>query len=300
MKPVPMAARSGVTVTGQCTEKIVADGPSWGVTLQCVAWCDPTVPYRLAIAVSEMFPELAKNGRVRIVTLVADPQIADRTINARFDYLEANRSFATKDLLRYFRQDGTTWVATRQLREMVELRTSSSASVTAATGGAPVVRTRREQCSSAVVSMQSLSREALLQSTESVLARLFGTAVEVRPEPHSFSSAGAVVVIGAHHETVVVRVAKGLLMAYASSLLSVDEADISETDRSDALLELVDVLAGAVRTAIPGDATLTVPYEIAVSLVDRDVATAANVVSFSTAKGLLSILTVCGQVHLAD
>lgn len=287
----------------RCAPEIVVDGQSWGLTIQSAGWRDPAAPYRVAIAFSEMFPELVKNGRVRIVTYLADAGIAEQTRSGRFDFLEANRSFATKHLLRYFCQDGTTWVANRQLREMLELRRSPSGLACGPgptlIAAAPLWRANPD-VTQPDVTQPSLSRESLIQSTESVVARLFGPAVEVRPDPHSFSDAGAVGVVGTRTETVVVRVSRDLLTAYTSSVFSVHEADVVDLDRSDALLELVDVLGGSARTGIPGEATLTVPYALAVSRVDRDAATAGNVVSFSTAKGLLSILTVLRPFDVTD
>jgi CheY-specific phosphatase CheX len=144
--------------------------------------------------------------------------------------------------------------------------------------------------------MTAISRKALGQATEAALCSLFGEPVEVRPEPQMFSQAAGVGVAGDIDVTVAVRVTDDLITFYAATMFGVSENDVSDVDRSDALLELTNILGGAAKTAMEGDNSLTIPYAVPLTLVEGDVATAHNVISFAVPTGIVSLLIVNGSL----
>jgi CheY-specific phosphatase CheX len=144
--------------------------------------------------------------------------------------------------------------------------------------------------------MTSISREALGQAAEAALYALFGDPEEIRPEPELLSQAAAVGVSGAVDATVVIRVNDELITFYAATMFGVDAADVTDVDRSDALLELTNVLGGAAKTAMEGDNTLAIPFLVPLTLIAGDIATADNVIAFAVPNGIVSLLIVNGSL----
>lgn len=110
-------------LTDSVIPEIVAQrGAAAGLTIWCAACSSGQEPYSVAIAISEKFPELVMNGRLRIVATDLAPNMVERTKSGRFSQLEVNRGLPVKLLMRHFQQEGTEWLATRQLRQMMDVR----------------------------------------------------------------------------------------------------------------------------------------------------------------------------------
>lgn len=103
-------------------EILVARGPAAGLTIWCGACSSGQEPYSVAIAVTEAFPELVRDGRLRILATDVSASMVERTKAGRFTQREVGRGLPVRHLLRQFQQDGTDWVASRQLRQVVDAR----------------------------------------------------------------------------------------------------------------------------------------------------------------------------------
>lgn len=102
-------------------EILMARGAAAALTIWCAACSSGQEPYSVAIAVTEAFPELVRNGRLRIVAtdLASD---VERTKAGRFTQQEVSRGLPVRHLLRHFQQDRTEWVVSRQLRQILDVR----------------------------------------------------------------------------------------------------------------------------------------------------------------------------------
>jgi chemotaxis protein methyltransferase CheR len=110
-------------LTDSVIPEIVAQrGAAAGLTIWCGACSSGQEPYSVAIAIAEKFPELVMNSRLRIVATDLAPNMVERTKAGRFSQLEVNRGLPVKLLMRHFQQDGTEWVASRQIRQMMDVR----------------------------------------------------------------------------------------------------------------------------------------------------------------------------------
>jgi chemotaxis protein methyltransferase CheR len=98
-------------------------GAAGGLTIWCAACSSGQEPYSVAIAISEKFSELVMNSRLRIVATDLARNMVERTKSGRFSQLEVNRGLPVKLLMKHFQQEGTEWVATRRLRQMMDVRT---------------------------------------------------------------------------------------------------------------------------------------------------------------------------------
>lgn len=103
-------------------EILVARGAAAALTIWCAADSNGQEPYSVAIAVTEAFPELVRNGRFRIVATELSAGEVERTKAGRFTQREVSRGLPVRHLLRHFQQDGTEWVASRQLRQILDVR----------------------------------------------------------------------------------------------------------------------------------------------------------------------------------
>ncbi len=77
-------------------------------------------PYTLAIVLNEHFPELIRQGRIRIVATDLSATMVNRCTEGRYSQFEVNRGLPAPHLLTYFEQDGREWVASRELAKMIE------------------------------------------------------------------------------------------------------------------------------------------------------------------------------------
>lgn len=103
-------------------EILAARGAAAGLTIWCAACSSGQEPFSVAIAVTEAFPELVRNGRLRIVATDLSASDVERTKAGRFTQREVSRGLPVRHLLRHFQQDGTEWVASRQLRQILDVR----------------------------------------------------------------------------------------------------------------------------------------------------------------------------------
>ncbi len=103
-------------------EILMARGAAAAVTIWCAACSSGQEPYSIAIAVTEAFPELVRSGRLRILATDHSAGKAERTKAGRFTQCEVSRGLPVRHLLRHFQQDGTEWVASRQLRQILDVR----------------------------------------------------------------------------------------------------------------------------------------------------------------------------------
>ncbi len=103
-------------------EILAARGVAAGLTIWCAESFSGQEPFSVAIAVTEAFPELVRNGRLRIVATDSSASHVERTKAGRFTQREVSRGLPVRHLLRHFQQDGTQWVASRQLRQILDVR----------------------------------------------------------------------------------------------------------------------------------------------------------------------------------
>ncbi len=103
-------------------ELVSARGAAAGLTIWCPACAGGQEPYSVALAVTEAFPELVRNSRLRVLATDLSPSLVDRTRAGRFTQREVNLGLPVRHLLRHFQQDGTDWVASRQLRQVIDAR----------------------------------------------------------------------------------------------------------------------------------------------------------------------------------
>ena len=95
-------------------------GPSGRLTIWCGAASSGQEPYTLAMILSETFPELVTQRRVKILATDLSRTMVQRIRDGRYSQLEVNRGLPAKMLLKYFEQDGRDWVASSDLRSMVD------------------------------------------------------------------------------------------------------------------------------------------------------------------------------------
>ncbi len=102
--------------------QVLADlaGPAGPISIWCAACSSGQEPISVAITLLEKAPELAR--RTRILATDLSPTMVERCRAARFSQLEVNRGLPARYLVKYFDQDGTDWVAKRELRSMIEVR----------------------------------------------------------------------------------------------------------------------------------------------------------------------------------
>ena len=89
-------------------------------------WCAATSsgqePYSLSMLLKESFPQLA-NWHVRIVCTDISEEMLERTRMGVYSQLEVNRGLPVALLMKYFKQDGTKFHISDELKKPLELRT---------------------------------------------------------------------------------------------------------------------------------------------------------------------------------
>ena len=78
-------------------------------------------PYSLAILIREQFPELA-GWSVNILATDLSAEVLERARAGRYNQIEVNRGLPVTLLMKYFRQQGTTWELVEEVRRMVDFR----------------------------------------------------------------------------------------------------------------------------------------------------------------------------------
>lgn len=87
----------------------------------CAASSTGQEPYSFAMLVREHFPQLA-GWRVNILATDLTAEVLARARAGRYNQIEANRGLPASLLVKYFRQDGTTWELVEDVRRMVAFR----------------------------------------------------------------------------------------------------------------------------------------------------------------------------------
>ena len=75
-------------------------------------------PYSVAMMLSEHFPELA-SWTVRVLASDVSRSVLERARTGAFSTVEVNRGLPASLLVKYFRQDGGSWVIRDEIRRMV-------------------------------------------------------------------------------------------------------------------------------------------------------------------------------------
>jgi len=111
-------------LTDQILPAILAkSGPAGQINIWCGASSSGQEPYSIALAVLDKFPDLIVTRRLRIVATDLSPTMVQRTAAGKFTQLEVNRGMPARLLVKNFAQDGRDWVASRELRGVIEART---------------------------------------------------------------------------------------------------------------------------------------------------------------------------------
>jgi chemotaxis protein methyltransferase CheR len=95
------------------------------ITIWCAASSSGQEPLSVAMAIQEKLPHIAP--RVRITATDLSPTMVERCREGRFSQLEVNRGLPARYLVRYFEQDGATWVARPEIRSMIDARVTNLA-----------------------------------------------------------------------------------------------------------------------------------------------------------------------------
>ena len=78
--------------------------------------------YTMAMTISEHFPELVAGGKAKIVSTDVSPTMVERTKAGKYSRFEINRGLPASHAVRYFEQQGRSWVAKPDLRNMIDAR----------------------------------------------------------------------------------------------------------------------------------------------------------------------------------
>lgn len=70
----------------------------------------------------DKFPDLMVTRRLRIVATDLSPTMVQRTAAGRFSQLEVNRGMPARLLVKNFSQDGRDWVASKELRGVIDAK----------------------------------------------------------------------------------------------------------------------------------------------------------------------------------
>jgi len=78
--------------------------------------------YTLAMVLSDHFPDLVSQRRVRIFSTDFSQEMVDRTNAGTYSRFEINRGLPTADAARYFDSHGRKWVAKPHIKGMIEAK----------------------------------------------------------------------------------------------------------------------------------------------------------------------------------
>lgn len=87
----------------------------------CAASSTGQEPYSVAMLLRDHFPDLA-SWNVSILATDISSEVLQRASAGRFNQVEANRGLPIKVLLKHFKQHGTYWQISDEIRSMVEFR----------------------------------------------------------------------------------------------------------------------------------------------------------------------------------
>jgi chemotaxis protein methyltransferase CheR len=91
------------------------------LSVWCAACSTGQEPYSLAILLREHFPDLA-GWRVSILATDLSGEVLARAKEGRYTQAEVNRGLPAASLVKYFRQHGSMWELSEQVRRGVEFR----------------------------------------------------------------------------------------------------------------------------------------------------------------------------------
>ena len=110
-------------LTDQILPSILAKaGPAAQINIWCGASSSGQEPYSIALAVLDKFPDLVVTRRLRIVATDLSPTMVQRTAAGKFSQLEVNRGMPARLLVKNFSQDGRDWVASKELRGVIDAK----------------------------------------------------------------------------------------------------------------------------------------------------------------------------------
>lgn len=110
-------------LTDSILPEILKRSPGSQINIWCGACSSGQEPYSIALSVLDKAPDLIVTRRLRIVATDLSPTMVDRTNSGKFSQLEVNRGMPARMLVKNFSQDGRDWVASRELRAVIEART---------------------------------------------------------------------------------------------------------------------------------------------------------------------------------
>ena len=79
-------------------------------------------PLSLAMMIHDKFPGLARPGRTRIIATDYSAAMVRRTKDGIYSRFEINRGLPAKYAVDYFKQEGRTWVAKKEVTDLIEVR----------------------------------------------------------------------------------------------------------------------------------------------------------------------------------
>ena len=100
---------------------IEAKRSSKQLTIWCAASSSGQEPYTILLILKENFPELSQ-WKVRMICSDISEEMLARTKAGVFTQLEVNRGLPAPLLIKYFKQDATSWQVKEELRKMLEVR----------------------------------------------------------------------------------------------------------------------------------------------------------------------------------
>jgi chemotaxis protein methyltransferase CheR len=87
----------------------------------CAACATGQEPYSVAMLLREHFPQLA-DWKVSLLATDISAEVLQRARDGRFNQIEVNRGLPVNLLMKYFKQHGTTWHLSDDIKSMVEFR----------------------------------------------------------------------------------------------------------------------------------------------------------------------------------
>lgn len=91
------------------------------LTIWCAACSTGQEPLSIAMLIREHFPQLA-TWQVEIIATDLSPTVLQQAQAGRYNQIEVNRGLPALYLVKYFTQEGETWVIKPQIRQMVQYR----------------------------------------------------------------------------------------------------------------------------------------------------------------------------------
>jgi chemotaxis protein methyltransferase CheR len=85
----------------------------------CAACSSGQEPYSVALILREHFPQL-REWKVTLLTSDISREMLGRAREGKYNQFEANRGLPASLLVKYFRQHGTSWQISEEIRRMVE------------------------------------------------------------------------------------------------------------------------------------------------------------------------------------